>query len=185
MSLLKVSVLSVSGVCLWLAPPFVFSRRIPLHNFMQGIALVSGFACCFEARRSALKLAKIEEFEALKQAAIDSDVVHEISTSVYVSEETRKKEAEAILAASDEEVEAKREALEAIYTNDLQAETDTTVSENDASDLELWWKVEAAQIQGKTATWIIENILNKKGRKFSEGKKQLEELIKKFGEKGG
>jgi hypothetical protein len=185
MSLLKVSVLSVSGLTLWLAPPFIFSRKIPLHNFMQGIALVSGFACCFEARRSALKVAKAEEFEAMKQAAIDSDVIHEISTSVYISEETRKKEAEAILAASDEEVEAKREALEAIYTNDLQPEVSATTSENDASDKELWRKVQAAQVQGKTTTWIIENILGKKGRKFSEGKKQLEELLNKFSEEGG
>jgi hypothetical protein len=185
MSLLKVSMLSVSGLTLWLAPPFIFSRKIPLHNFMQGIALVSSFACCFEARRSALKVAKAEEFEAMKQAAIDSDVIHEISTSVYISEETRKKEAEAILAASDEEVEAKREALEAIYTTDLQPEVSATTSENDASDKELWQKVQAAQVQGKTTTWIIENILGKKGRKFSEGKKQLEELLNKFSEEGG
>jgi hypothetical protein len=78
MSLLKVSVLSLSGITLWLLPPFVFSRKIPLHNFMQGIALVSSFASCFEGRKGALKLAKEAEFEALKQAAIDSDVVHEI-----------------------------------------------------------------------------------------------------------
>ena len=185
MSLLKVSVLSVSGLTLWLAPPFIFSRKIPLHNFIQGIALVSSFGCCFEARRSALKLAKAEEFEAMKELAIDADVADELSTSIYISEQQRRKEAEAILAASEEEVEAKREALEAIYTNDLQPEASATTSENDASDLQLWWKVEAAQVEGKTTTWIIENILNKKGRKFSEGKKQLEELIKKFSEEGG
>ncbi|MEG5176250.1 hypothetical protein [Microcoleus sp. B3-D7] len=185
MSLLRVSLLSVSGLTLWLAPPFIFSRKIPLHNFIQGIALVSGFGCCFEARRSALKLAKAEEFEAMKERAIDADVADELSTSIYISEQQRRKEAEAILAASEEEVEAKREALEAIYTNDLPPETSATTSEADASDLQLWWKVEAAQTQGKTATWIIENILGKKGRKFSEGKKQLEELINKFGEKGG
>lgn len=180
MSLLKVSVLSVSGLTLWLAPPFIFSRKIPLHNFIQGIALVSGFGCCFEARRSALKLAKTEEFEAMKERAIDADVADELSTSIYISEQQRRKEAEAILAASEEEVEAKREALEAIYTNDLQPEASATTSEQDASDLQLWWKVEAAQVEGKTTTWIIENILNKKGRKFSEGKKQLEELLNKF-----
>lgn len=180
MSLLKVSVLSISGVTLWLLPPFVFSKRVPLHNFVQGIALVAGFACCFEARKSALKLAKEAEFEALKQAAIDSDVVHEISTSVYVSEETRKKEAEAILVASNEEVEAVREALEAAYSNDLQPEASASTSESDASDLQLWWKVEAAEIEGRSPTWIIENILKMKGRKFAEGKAQLAELRKKF-----
>ena len=181
MSLLKVSVLSFSGLTLWLAPPFIFSRKIPLHNFMQGIALVPGFACCFEGRRCALKVAKEADFEAMKERAIDADVADELSTSIYVAEQQRRKEAEAILAASGEEVEAAREALEAVYNNDLQPEVSATISEKDASDLELWWKVEAAQVQGKTTTWIIENILGKKGRKFSEGKKQLEELVNKFG----
>jgi hypothetical protein len=45
---------------------------------MQGIALVSGFACCFEARKGALRLAKAEEFEALKDAAVNADLVDEI-----------------------------------------------------------------------------------------------------------
>jgi len=185
MSLLKVSALSLSGLTLWLAPPFVFSQKIPLHNFMQGVALVSGFACCFEARRCALKVAKAEEFEAMKEAAVTADVVDEISTSIYISEQQRRQEAEAILASSDAEVEAAREALEVIYSNDLQPEITTTTSENDTKELELWWKVEAAQVQGKTTTWIIENILGKKGRKFSEGKKQFEELMRKFREEGG
>jgi hypothetical protein len=100
MSLLKISALTVSGITLWLAPPFIFSRKIPLHNFMQGVALVSGFACAFEARRCALKAAKTEEFEAMKEAAVTADVVDEISTSIYISEQQRRKEAEAILAAS-------------------------------------------------------------------------------------
>ncbi|MEG4534674.1 hypothetical protein [Microcoleus sp. D2_18a_D3] len=135
MSLLKVSVLSLSGITLWLLPPFVFSRRIPLHNFMQGVALVSSFACCFEARKGALKLAKDEEFEALKQAAIDSDVVHEISTSVYVSEEVRKKEAEELLAANSRteqeqegELEAIRESLELLLNKTSSDSGELTVA---------------------------------------------------------
>ena len=106
MSLLKVSVLSLSGLTLWLAPPFVFSRKIPLHNFMQGIALVSGFACCFEARRDALKQAKAEDFEALKEAALNADVVDELSTSIYVAEQQRRQEAEQILAGEPDREEA-------------------------------------------------------------------------------
>jgi hypothetical protein len=97
MSLLKVSVLSVSGLTLWLAPPFIFSRKIPLHNFMQGIALVSGFACCFEVRRCALKLVKAEEFEAMKDAVIVADTVDELATSAYILEQQRRIEAEQIL----------------------------------------------------------------------------------------
>lgn len=182
MSLLKVLVLSVSGLILWLAPPFVFSRKIPLHNFMQGVALLSGFACCLEGRRCALILSKAEEFEALKAAAVDADVVDEISTSIYISEQQRRKEAEVIIGASGEEVEAAREALEALYSNDLQPETSTTTSEENTRDLELWWKVSAAEVEGKSPTWIIENILNMKGRKFTEGKTRLAELKNKFGE---
>jgi hypothetical protein len=121
----------------------------------------------------------------MKEAAVTADVVDEISTSIYISEQQRRKEAEAILAASSEEVEAAREALKALYNNDLQPETTASTDENDTKEIELWWKVEAAQLQGKTTTWIIENILGKKGRKFSEGKKQLEELMRKFREEGG
>ncbi|MEG4812471.1 hypothetical protein QUA82_15655 [Microcoleus sp. F8-D3] len=176
MSLLKMSVLSLSGVTLWLLPPFVFSRKIPLHNFMQGIALVSGFACCFEARKGALKLAKVEEFEALKQAAIDSDMVHEISTSVYVSEESRKKEAEAILASSDDDVEGARKALEAMYTNDLQAEASTS----EHPDYPIYLEVRKSMEAGKSVTWIVENVLKMGGRKFADGKAKLETLLQQF-----
>jgi len=97
MSLLKVSVLSLSGITLWLLPPFVFSRKIPLHNFMQGVALVSGFACCFEGRRVALLVAKEADFEAMKEAVIVADSVDELATSAYISEQQRRNEAEQIL----------------------------------------------------------------------------------------
>ncbi|MEG4048488.1 hypothetical protein [Microcoleus sp. Pol17_C1] len=130
MSLLKVSVLSLSGVTLWLLPPFVFSRRIPLHNFMQGVALVSGFACYFEARRCALKVAKAEEFEALKQAAVEADVVHELSTSIYVSEEQRKNEAELLIAT-----DKNRELLErTLALSSENEEENVQLAENDAEN---------------------------------------------------
>ena len=127
MSLLRVSVLSVSGLTLWLAPPFIFSRKIPLHNFMQGIALVSGFACCFEARRCALKVAKEEEFEEMKARAIDADVADELSTSIYVAEQQRRNEAELLLAT-----DANRELLEralALSSED-EEETERKLAEN-------------------------------------------------------
>lgn len=33
---------------------------------------------------------------------------------------------------------------------------------------------------GKTNTWIIENVLKMKGRKFGEGKVKLQELLDQF-----
>jgi len=64
---------------------------------MQGVALVSGFACCFEGRRCALKVAKEADFEAMKERAIDADVADELSTSIYIAEQQRRQEAEQIL----------------------------------------------------------------------------------------
>jgi hypothetical protein len=74
---------------------------------MQGVALVSGFACCFEGRRCALKVAKAEEFEAMKDAAVAADVADELSTSIYVAEQQRRNEAELLIASSGD-----RELLE-------------------------------------------------------------------------
>lgn len=97
MSGLKATILTVSGVALWLAPPFLLSRKVPLHNLTTGAALIAGFACCLESRKLALKVAEEQEFEALKKAAINADMVDEVSTSVYISEQQRRQEAETIL----------------------------------------------------------------------------------------
>ncbi len=159
MSLLKVSTLTISGLTLWLAPPFIFSRKIPLHNFMQGIALVSGFACCFEARKGALKLAKAEEFEALKDAAVNADLVDEISTSVYVSEQQRRKEAEEILASpsrteheQETELDSIRESLELLLnrsSNDSNELTVENLSTRQQEQIELILQCHAKGITGK------------------------------------
>lgn len=182
MSILKVSVLTASAFTLWLAPPFVLSKEIPLHNFTTGLALLGSFACCFEARRVAIKLSQVEEFEAMKSAAINADVADELATEIYVSEQQRRIEAEAILNSPGEAVEEARKALEALYDNDLQSRATTTTTEVDTSDLPLWWKVSAAEVEGKSSTWIIENILNMKGRKFAEGKARLADLKAKYSE---
>lgn len=105
MSILKVSVLTASAFTLWLAPPFVLSKKIPLHNFTTGLALLGSFACCFEARRVAVKLSQVEEFEAMKEAAINADVADELATEIYVSEQQRRIEAEAILNGQPEREE--------------------------------------------------------------------------------
>lgn len=158
MSLLKVSVLSLSGVTLWLLPPFVFSRRIPLHNFMQGVALVSGFACCFEARRSALKVAKEEEFEDMKARAIDADVADELSTSIYVAEQQRRIEAEQILnqdertSEREAELDSIKQSLELLLnqTSDDSGElTAKTLNTRQQEQIESILKCYARGITGK------------------------------------
>jgi len=178
---LKMFVLSGAALTLWLAPLTALDKRIGWHKAMQGLSLGAAVACAVSAGNLARKLADENEIELIKERAITADVVDEIATSAYVSQSQRQQEAEIILA-SPVEVEAKREALEAVYDNNFQPETTATATEKDTSDLELWWKVEAAQVEGKTQTWIIENIFKMKGRKFAEGKTQLAELLRKFGE---
>ena len=150
MSLLKVSVLSLSGLTLWLAPPFIFSRKIPLHNFLQGVALVSSFACCFEARRCALGHAKAEEFEALKEAAINADAVDEISTSVYVSEQQRRNEAELLIASTSD-----RELLERALALSSEEDEIENVQLAQNADDELRERIHQLQARGYGKAKII------------------------------
>jgi hypothetical protein len=110
-SLLKISALTCSGFILWLAPPFILSRKIPLHNLTTGLALIGSFACCFEARRVAIKLSQAEDFEAMKEAVIVADTVDELATSAYISEQQRRIEAESILNVGSEAVESLERAL--------------------------------------------------------------------------
>lgn len=176
---LKMFVLSVSSVVLWLAPLAALDKKLDTHKALQGVGLCAAIACAVSAGNIARKLAEDAEIEALKIRAIKADVEDEISTSVYISQQQRQQEAELMLASPGVDVEASRQALEAIYTNDLQ--DSTTATAEDTSNLALWWKVEAAEVEGKSSTWIIENILKMKGRKFTEGKIQLAELKSKFG----
>ncbi|XZN90105.1 MAG: hypothetical protein ACM65M_21090 [Microcoleus sp.] len=111
MSVIKISALTCSGFILWLAPPFILSRKIPLHNMTTGLALIGGFACCFEARRVAIKLSQAEDFEAMKEAVIVADTVDELATSAYISEQQRRMEAESILNVGSEAVEHLERAL--------------------------------------------------------------------------
>ena len=179
---LKLFVLSASSVTLWLVPLNMLDQKLDIHKAVQGVSLCAAIACAVSAGNVARELSEQREIEAIKERAITADVIDEISTSAYISQQQRQEEAELILASPGADVEASRKALEAIYSNDLQDSASTSSTSENASDLALWWKVSAAEAQGKSPTWIIENILNMKGRKFADGKARLAELKKKFSE---
>ena len=179
--LLKLIVLSSASLSLWLTPLVALDKKIGWHKGIQGASLCAAVACAVRAGNLARKLVGESEIEEIKTRAITADVVDEIATSAYISQQQRQQEAELILTSPSVDVEESRKVLEAIYSNDLQDTAFTPTSEADASDLALWWKVSAAEVEGKSLTWIIENILNMKGRKFAEGKVRLVELQKKFG----
>jgi hypothetical protein len=94
---LKLFVLSASSVVLWLAPLVVLDKKLDIHKTLQGVSLTAAIACAVSAGNIARELSEQGEIEVIKKRAITADVVDEISTSAYISQQQRQQEAEAIL----------------------------------------------------------------------------------------
>jgi len=173
---LKLFVLSASSVVLWLVPLAALDKKLDIHKALQGVSLCAAIACAVSAGNIARQLADEGEIEELKLRAIKADVEDEISTSVYVSQQQRQQEAELILTSPGVDVEASRQALEAIYSSDLQE----TASPSDSPDYPIYLEVCKSMEAGKSVTLIVENVLKMGGRKFSEGKVKLQNLLNQF-----
>lgn len=174
--LLKLIVLSSASLALWLAPLVGLDKKIGWHKSVQGLSLGAAIACAVSAGNIARKLADENEIEELKARAIKADVVDEIGVSVYVSQQQRQQEAELILASPGLDVEENRKALEAIYSDDLQ----DAASSSEHPDYPIYLEVRKSREAGKSPTWIVENVLKMGGRKFSEGKAKLQDLLNQF-----
>jgi hypothetical protein len=177
---LKMFVLSGAAVVLWLVPLTALDKRVGWHKSMQGLTLCAAIACAVSAGNLARKQAEENEIEEIKKRAITADVVDEISTSAYISQQQRQQEAELILTSPGVDVEESRKALEAIYSNDLQ----DSASPNAHPDYPIYLEVCKSREAGKSTTWIVENILKMGGRKFSDGKVKLQTLLNQFEEEG-
>jgi hypothetical protein len=94
---LKMFVLSGAAVALWLVPLSALDKRIGWHKSMQGVTLCAAIACAVTAGNIARKQAEQNEIEEIKTRAITADVVDEIATSAYISQQQRQQEAEQIL----------------------------------------------------------------------------------------
>jgi hypothetical protein len=177
---LKLFVLSASSVVLWLAPLTALDKTLDIHKALQGVSLAAAIACAVTAGNIARELSEQGEIEEIKKRAITADVVDEISTSAYISQQQRQQEAKLILTCPGVDVEDCRKALEAIYSSNLQ----DTASPNEHSDYLMYLSVCKSREAGKSTTWIVENILKMGGRKFSEGKVKLQTLLNQFEEEG-
>jgi hypothetical protein len=94
---LKLFVLSASSVMLWLAPLTALDKTLDIHKALQGASLTAAIACAVTAGNIARKQAEQNEIEEIKTRAITADVVDEIATSAYISQQQRQQEAEQIL----------------------------------------------------------------------------------------
>jgi hypothetical protein len=178
---LKLFVLSASSVVLWIAPLSALDKKLDIHKALQGVSLIAAIACAVTAGNIARELSEQGEIEVIKKRAITADVVDEISTSAYISQQQRQQEAELILISPGVDVEESRKVLEAIYSNDLQ----DSASASEHPDYPIYLEVCKSREAGKSTTWIVENILKMGGRKFSDGKVKLQSLLNQFEEEGG
>jgi hypothetical protein len=99
-------ILSGSAIALWLVPLTALDKRIGWHKSMQGLTLCAAIACAVTAGNIARKLSELGEIEEIKSRAITADVVDEIATSAYLSQQQRQQEAEQILSGQPEREEA-------------------------------------------------------------------------------
>ena len=134
---LKLFVLSASSVVLWLAPLSALDKTLDIHKALQGVSLTAAIACAVTAGNIARELSEQGEIEGIKKRAITADVVDEISTSAYISQQQRQQEAELILTSPGVDVEESRKVLEAIYSNDLQ----NSASPNEHPDYPIYLEV--------------------------------------------
>jgi hypothetical protein len=103
-------------VALWLILLTALDKRIGWHKSMQALTLYAAIACALTVGNIAREQAQQNEIEEIKARVINADVVDEIAISVYISQQERQQEAELILASPGDDVEANRQALEAIYS---------------------------------------------------------------------
>jgi hypothetical protein len=82
---------------LWLVPLVGLDKKVGWHKGIQGASLCAAVVCAVTAGNIARKQSEQEEIEAIKERAITADVIDEISTSAYISQQQRQQEAEAIL----------------------------------------------------------------------------------------
>jgi len=94
---LKLFVLSASSVGLWLTPLSLLDKTLNIHKALQGVSLTAAIACAVSAGNIAREQTEQNEIEEIKARAITADVVEEIATSAYISQQQRQQEAEQIL----------------------------------------------------------------------------------------
>jgi hypothetical protein len=180
---LKMFVLSGAAVALWLVPLTALDKRIGWHKSMQGVTLCAAIACAVSAGNLAREQAELGEIELIKKRAITADVVDEISTSAYISQQQRQQEAELILTSPGVDVEETRKTLEVIYSKESEepeAVAEMVATPESTLAKSLYVEICKSREAGKTNTWIIENILKMKGRKFADGKVKLQALLSQF-----
>lgn len=156
------------GLLFWSVSPFVAPKRSALHiAFRYGslsLSLFSGAAVLF----CGVKLEKNKLLYRAVETAERDDFIHQIAARQF----TQQSQWDRLAAVEAEQIPQVLGAPTAEGTTDLPA-TGTTTEQLDGGKLE---EVLEATEAGKSDTYIIENILGMKGRRYKEGKATLKRL---------
>jgi hypothetical protein len=155
---LKLFVLSASSVLLWIAPLSALDKTLDIHQALQGASLTAAIACAVSAGNIARELSEQGEIEVIKTRAITADVVDEIATSAYISQQQRQQEAEQILATDERtdeqasELNSIKESLE-LLLNQISSDSGSlalvNLSTRQREQIELILQCHAKGISGK------------------------------------
>jgi len=155
---LKLFVLSASSLVLWLTPLAMLDKTLDICKALQGVSLGAAIACAVTAGNIAREQAEQNDIEDIKTRAITADVVDEIATSAYISQQQRQQEAEQILATDEriDEQEAElnliKESLELLLnqtSNDSGSLAVVNLSTRQREQIELILQCHAKGISGK------------------------------------
>ena len=155
---LKLFVLSASSVVLWLTPLTALDKTLDIHKALQGVSLGAAIACAVSAGNIARFLSEQGDIEAIKERAITADVIDEISTSAYISQQQRQQEAEQILATDERtdeqasELNSIKESLELLLnqtSSDSGSLALVNLSTRQREQIELILQCHAKGISGK------------------------------------
>jgi hypothetical protein len=177
---LKLFVLSASSLMLWLAPLTALDKTLDIHKALQGVSLTAAIACAVTAGNIARKQAEQNEIEEIKTRAITADVVDEIATSAYISQQQRQQEAEQILNPR----EHLERSLALTYGEDEEAGTFGTAIQaapEQNEDLERTERIHQLQARGYGKAKIILEIwgVTKGGSpKYKAAEAEYKRLIK-------
>jgi len=155
---LKLFVLSASSLVLWLTPLVALDKTLDIHKALQGVSLGVAIACAVTAGNIAREQAEQNDIEEIKTRAITADVVDEIATSAYISQQQRQQEAEQILATDerideqDAELNSIKESLELLLnqtSNDSGSLAVVNLSTRQREQIELILQCHTKGITGK------------------------------------
>ena len=148
--LLKLIVLSSASLTLWLVPLVGLDKKVGWHKGIQGASLCAAVACAVTAGNIARKQSEQEEIEAIKTRAITADVIDEISTSAYISQQQRQQEAEQILTPCEHLERSLALSCEDDERSESIAQTQLAQAEqNDAQNAEAERAERALQLKAK------------------------------------